>query len=91
MTLVLGTLHDTRRARNGALFAPRAGLHSTRVQDPSALERMKLTLKETFMKTLILAALTALTILFGGCASTGDMVGTRADHGWAAGSDDPFE
>ena len=43
------------------------------------------------MKTLLLAALTALTIIAAGCAATGDATGTRADHAWATGSDTPFE
>lgn len=31
------------------------------------------------MKSFILAAIAALTIVLGGCAASGDLVGTRAD------------
>jgi outer membrane lipoprotein-sorting protein len=40
------------------------------------------------MKTLILAALVALTVVLGGCATSGDFVGTRADSAFPLGSTD---
>jgi hypothetical protein len=44
------------------------------------------------MKTLILAALVALTFVLGGCATSGgDLVGTRADSPYPAGSDSSFD
>ena len=40
------------------------------------------------MKTLMLAAVVALTFVVGGCATSGDMVGTRADSSFPVGSTD---
>ena len=38
------------------------------------------------MKTLILAALAALTFVLGGCAASGDLLGTGADSSFPVGS-----